>query len=215
MINPDPKFKKLAIKAARIGDAKKAENVVVYRTDKNSSLADYTVVMSADSVPQLEALQDSISKDFKEEGLFPLYKDGDASRSWRVMDYGGLIIHIFETGARGFYVMDELFDACPRLSWKEGSLGGEVPGPGEKRVSGGPAKALKKILGKPRRRAKAPKKSGGGQPRRAKALNKSRSKAPRPKRKVSGGKGGAAVKRKRVAAVRKKNRPATKISRKK
>ena len=69
MKNTGTKFKEIAVEAARLGDSKHAENIVIYELPEDSSLADYAVLMSADSVPQLEAVEDAVSKAFK--ALFP------------------------------------------------------------------------------------------------------------------------------------------------
>ena len=123
MKNTISRFKKIAIEAARLGDSKKAENIVIYALGKNSSLADYAVLMSADSVPQLEAVEEAVNKAFKEEGLFVLYKEGGSSHAWKVLDYGGVLIHIFETAAREFYSMDMLYSPFPQVAWRESAPG--------------------------------------------------------------------------------------------
>lgn len=112
-------FKKIAIEAARLGNSKKAENIVIYELGKNSSLADYAVLMSADSVPQLEAVEEAVNKAFKERGLYVLYREGGSSHAWKVLDYGGALVHIFETGAREFYSMDALYAAFPQIPWRK------------------------------------------------------------------------------------------------
>lgn len=116
-----PLAKKIAIEAARLGDSKKAENIIIYVLGKNSSLADYAVLMSADSVPQLEAVEEAVNKAFKAQGLFALYKEGGSSRAWKVLDYGGVLVHIFETRTREFYSMDLLYASCARMPWRKGA----------------------------------------------------------------------------------------------
>jgi len=123
--------KKIAIEAARLGDSKKAENIVIYELGKNSSLADYAVLMSADSVPQLKAVEEAVNKAFKAQGLFVLYREGGSSHAWKVLDYGGVLVHIFETGAREFYSMDLLYASCARIPWRGGA--GRVKKPVKKR----------------------------------------------------------------------------------
>jgi len=123
--------KKIAIEAARFGNSKKAENIVIYKLGKNSSLADYMVLMSADSVPQLEAVEEAVNKAFKAQGLFALYKEGGSSRAWKVLDYGGVLVHIFETRAREFYSIDQLYASCARIPWRRGA--GRLKKPVKKR----------------------------------------------------------------------------------
>ncbi|MCX5785962.1 MAG: ribosome silencing factor [Elusimicrobia bacterium] len=122
MKNTCTKFKKIAIEAARLGDSKHAENIVIYELAKNSPLADYAVLMTADSVPQLEAVEEAVNKAFKARGLYVLYREGGESRAWKVLDYGGVLVHIFETGAREFYSMDVLFAHFPQIPWREAAV---------------------------------------------------------------------------------------------
>ena len=140
----NPKFKKVAVEAARLGDSKKAENIIIYELGKNSSLADYAVLMSADSPPQLEAAEEAVNKAFKEQGLFVLYREGGDSRAWKVLDYGGVLVHIFETRAREFYALDALYSSCVQIPWRETAPGGK--GAAERKgasVKGKPVKGAK------------------------------------------------------------------------
>jgi ribosome-associated protein len=123
MKNTGSKFKKVAIEAARLGDSKHAENIVVYEMTKNSTLADYAVLMTADSAPQLEAVEEAVNKAFKEQGLYVLYREGGESRAWKVLDYGGVLVHIFETRAREFYSMDALYSPFPQVAWRPEAAG--------------------------------------------------------------------------------------------
>ncbi|HAH32788.1 MAG TPA: ribosome silencing factor [Elusimicrobia bacterium] len=122
MKNAEVKFKKIAIEAARLGDSKHAENIVIYEPSKSSTLADYVVLMTADSVPQLEAVEEAVNRAFKEQGLYVLYREGGDSRAWKVLDYGGVLVHIFETGAREFYSMDALFASFRQIPWREAAV---------------------------------------------------------------------------------------------
>ena len=88
-----PRFKQLAIAAARLADSKKAEEVAVYDMDGRSALADFVVVATVDNPAQLDAVDEEISRNLKQEGLFALYRDGMRSKNWKVLDYGGIIVH--------------------------------------------------------------------------------------------------------------------------
>lgn len=145
MKKTDSRFKKIAVEAARLGDAKHAENIVVYELAESSTLADYAVVMSAGSTPQLEAAEDAVSKAFKERGLYVLHREGGDSRAWKILDYGGVLVHIFETGAREFYSLDVLYSAFPQVSWKKAAsrpAAAKKSGPAARRARTG--KSIKK-----------------------------------------------------------------------
>jgi len=103
------KFKKLALDAAKIADDKKAENIKIWRINEISSLADYVVLASCDSAPQLEAVEHETSKAFKELGIFRLHTEGGNSETWRVLDYGGILVHLMTPEAREFFGIDRLY----------------------------------------------------------------------------------------------------------
>jgi len=114
-----PRFKQLAIAAARLADSKKAEEVSIYDMDGRSALADFVVVATVDNPAQLDAVDEEISANLKKEGLFALYRDGMRSKNWKVLDYGGIIVHIFERKAREFYSFDKVYTGYGEVKWQE------------------------------------------------------------------------------------------------
>ena len=153
-------FKKTAITAARLADGKKAEAVSIYDMDGRSELADYVVVVTVDNPAQLEAVDDEISINLKKEGLYPLYRDGVRSKSWRVLDYGGFLVHIFESKTRETYSFDKVFAGYSEVKWRE------VPAAASHRPRVTSRKA-KKVTGR-----KTPVKGGRKIPARKKAAPK-------------------------------------------
>jgi ribosome-associated protein len=111
-------FKQLAIAAARLADAKLAEAVAVYDMAGRSPLADFVLVAAVDNPAQLEAVEEEISIKFKKDGLHPLYREGSKSKHWRVLDYGGLIVHIFERQARESFSFDKIYAGYARVKWQ-------------------------------------------------------------------------------------------------
>ncbi|MBI4801458.1 MAG: ribosome silencing factor [Elusimicrobia bacterium] len=112
------KFKKIAVKAARLADAKKAESIAVYDLASRSGLADYVMAATVDSPVHLEAVDEEISGRLKKEGIRPLYRDGAQSKKWKVLDYGGLIIHLMERQTRLHYSLDRIFDGIKQVPWE-------------------------------------------------------------------------------------------------
>ena len=103
-------LKNLAIKAARILEDKKGDNIALYDLGTKSSLCDYVIVATATSAPHLNALEEEVSIKLKEDGFFKLNRDGSGSQIWRVSDYGGLILHLMTAEARAYYALDKMFD---------------------------------------------------------------------------------------------------------
>jgi len=154
------KFKNIAVAVARLADAKKAEEVAIYDMAGRSDLVDFVVVVTVDNPAQMDAVDDEISINLKQEGLYALYRDGMKSKSWKVLDYGGILVHIFEKKTREFYSFDKVYSGYNAVKWQEKAAAGgaAVPGP---RAAGGrkpapkKAKAAAKKTGAPRKKAGA------------------------------------------------------------
>lgn len=103
-------FLKPARKAARIADSKKGEDIRILNVKKSSSFADYFLIVTADSTPQINAVSENIKKELEENfGLVPIHREGKYSHSWAVIDYGGLVIHIMSSKTRNFYRIENLW----------------------------------------------------------------------------------------------------------
>lgn len=113
------RFKKLAVLIANIANSKKALDIVIYDVSKKTTLAYYVVIMSADSMVQMSAIEDSVEKELKIKGVYVLYRDGIESRNWKILDYGGVIVHIFEPETRNFYALDRMYMDLKQVRWKK------------------------------------------------------------------------------------------------
>ena len=73
-------------------------------------IADYFVIANADSDRQLGALAEGIAADLKELAQRdPLHVEGTPAGGWVLMDYGGVIVHLFSTAQRAYYHLEELW----------------------------------------------------------------------------------------------------------
>jgi ribosome-associated protein len=110
------KFLSLAKKAYAIADSKKAVNPVILNIKRLSTVADYLVIASGESSPQLNAIVDTIYKTFRDDnGMLPIHRDGWNSDSWCVIDYGGLIVHIMNASARKLYALEKIWDEATKV----------------------------------------------------------------------------------------------------
>lgn len=112
-------FKKIALTAARAADSKKAHPVLVYDLAGRSQLADYAVVAAVESAPQLDAVEEEISIKLKHEGSYCLHKDGMRSKNWKVLDYGGVLVHVYDVKAAEFYAVDRIYTEYKTVVWEE------------------------------------------------------------------------------------------------
>lgn len=119
MTNNKNAFKKIAVTAARAGDDKKASPVKVYDLCGRSPLADYAVLMGVESAPQLDAVEEEVVVRLKHEGIYCLHKDGMRSRNWKVLDYGGTLVHIYDQKAEEFYAITKVYGDYKPVEWEE------------------------------------------------------------------------------------------------
>jgi ribosome-associated protein len=106
----------LAREAAQVADDKKGKDIVILNVKRLTAMADYLVLVTAESSPQMNAILDTIHKTFKEEhDLAPIHREGRSSTHWAVIDYGGLVIHVMSTQAREFYALDKVWSEARRI----------------------------------------------------------------------------------------------------
>ena len=79
-----------------------------------SLLADYFVLCNAESTPQFRAILEEVEIQAKAAGGRRLHVEGEASSGWVLLDYGAVVVHIFDPELRAYYKLEEL--------WKEARL---------------------------------------------------------------------------------------------
>lgn len=104
------KAKELTLKAAKILDDKKLEEIKILDLEDITSLSDFFILATASSSPQMKAGVDAVYKELKEEGILPYSENENTSESlWHLSDYGFLVIHIFTKEGREYYDLDKLW----------------------------------------------------------------------------------------------------------
>lgn len=112
-------FKKVAVLAALAGDSKKASPVRVYDLGGKSTIADFAVLMEVESAPQLDAVEEEVSIRLKQQGVYCLHKEGQRSKNWKVLDYGGVLVHVYEKKAEEFYAIAKHYADYKPVEWEE------------------------------------------------------------------------------------------------
>jgi ribosome-associated protein len=107
-----------ALSCALFALDKKALNVKVLEIGRLSSIADYLVLASGTSDKQTQAIAESVKTGLKKFGK-ALDVEGLREGNWVVIDYGDVIVHIFQESTRRYYNLDELWNAAPLLELPE------------------------------------------------------------------------------------------------
>ncbi|MDR2425621.1 MAG: ribosome silencing factor [Endomicrobium sp.] len=111
-------FLALAKKAAEIADDKKALNTIILDVRSLTEITNYFVITTAHSIPQINAVCMEIEKIFKEKDMKILRRDGTPSAAWRVLDYGGLVVHIMSEQSRQLYNLERLWSDAKIVKMK-------------------------------------------------------------------------------------------------
>jgi ribosome-associated protein len=89
-------------------------DIVLLDMQEVSLLADYFVLCNAESSPQFRAILDEVNKQAKAAGGRLLHVEGDAASGWLLLDYGAVVVHIFDPDLRSYYNLEGL--------WKDARL---------------------------------------------------------------------------------------------
>jgi ribosome-associated protein len=94
-------------------DDKLGKDIAIINIGKVSSLCDYFVIASAPSQRQIKAIADSVEEKMTELNIEPRGKEGYSSQAWIILDYGDVMVHIFNEENRGFYNLEKLWKDAP------------------------------------------------------------------------------------------------------
>lgn len=93
---------------------RKPKRVTALMVSELTSYTDMVVIVEAGSSRQVTSLSEHIIKSLKEAKIKTLGTEGVKEGQWALLDFGHLIIHIFESDAMAFYDLEGLWsDAAP------------------------------------------------------------------------------------------------------
>ena len=94
-------------------DERKAVDITVLNVSHLTVVADYFVICTARSNKQVKALADEVDEKMAEAGWILRRSEGGTEGRWIVMDYGSILVHIFNQEERSYYNLERL--------WEDGS----------------------------------------------------------------------------------------------
>ncbi len=101
---------------------KKATNVRILEVKGLSSLTDYLLIASGRSDRQVQAIAENVRLGLKRDHTTPpLAVEGMAGGRWILLDYGDVMVHIFQEPVREFYDLDGLWSEAPEIPLPAGS----------------------------------------------------------------------------------------------
>lgn len=101
--------------SAEAADGKKAQDIHMLELGSLTSIADYFIICSGNSSTQVAAISHGIEEALAKAGRYASHMEGTGEARWILMDYGDVVVHIFEEQARAYYSLDKLWGDAPRI----------------------------------------------------------------------------------------------------
>ena len=110
-MNKEQEMVRIACKAI---DDKKGKDIKVIDIHEVSVIADYFVIASASNQNQVQAIVDNVEEQLGRAGFEAKQVEGTRNSSWVLMDYGDMIVHVFDEENRLFYDLERI--------WRDGKV---------------------------------------------------------------------------------------------
>jgi ribosome-associated protein len=105
--------RQLALRAVELAVGKKAENVILIDLRRVTNIADYFVICTARSDVQVGAVADAVVEGLTAAKHKVWHAEGYQVRSWILLDYVEVVVHIFLPEARDYYALERLWGDAP------------------------------------------------------------------------------------------------------
>lgn len=100
-------------------DEKSAENIVALDMTMASPIFDTFILCTASNERLMQAIRDNVEEKCEEQGINVKKVEGLRNSKWLLMDYGDIIIHIFEGEERNSYNLEKLWSDMPQINIEE------------------------------------------------------------------------------------------------
>ena len=110
--------------AVEAAQDKQAVDVTVLKLAGTVAFAEYFLLCSGSSQPQIKAIGEAIEERLDRERVSLAHREGKSGAEWVLLDYGDFIVHIFSERARQYYDLERLWRNAERF---------DIPAPGRLR----------------------------------------------------------------------------------
>lgn len=87
-------------------------------------VTEYFVIATGNTNIQVKAITEEIERRLKEQvGIKPAGREGQKEREWVLLDYGDMVVHVFQPEPRAFYRLEKLWEDAPRVGLPESVAG--------------------------------------------------------------------------------------------
>ena len=102
--------KSLVLMAAKACDEKKAKDIKLIKIDKVSFISEWILIAEGLSDVQVRSITNSVEGELRDKAkIEPIRKEGVNEAKWALLDYGDLIVNIFQPEIRKFYDLESFW----------------------------------------------------------------------------------------------------------
>ncbi|MFK7970679.1 MAG: ribosome silencing factor [Bacteroidia bacterium] len=117
VLNPT-QLSELAINALQ--DLKGKDIVKLDLREIDSAVTDFFIIATGTSDRHVQSLSDSVLATMKKDAEeFPITKEGLAEGEWSLVDYGSVVVHVFQQTQRDFYRLESLWGDAPSTTYAD------------------------------------------------------------------------------------------------
>jgi len=110
--------KQLVLMAARACEEKKAKNIKLIKIKKVSFISEWILIAEGLSDVQVRSITNSVEIELRDKAeIEPIRKEGVNEAKWALLDYGDLIVNIFQPDIRKFYDLESFWSNGDNLDF--------------------------------------------------------------------------------------------------
>jgi ribosome-associated protein len=103
--------------AVEAAQEKQAADIIVLKLSGAGAFAEYFLLCSGYSQPQIQAIGEAIEGRLGQRGVRLAHREGRSGAEWVLLDYGDFVVHIFSERARYYYDLERLWRTAERLDF--------------------------------------------------------------------------------------------------
>jgi ribosome-associated protein len=102
-------------------DDKKGNDIALLDVGDLFQITEVFVIVTGTSRPHVQTLAESVEEKLRGVGRRSLRSEGRAEAEWVLVDFGDVVLHVFQQEARDFYGLERLWGDAPRVDWEPAS----------------------------------------------------------------------------------------------
>lgn len=104
---------------AQVAEDFRGSDTVVLDLTEVTPLVDYFVITTGSNPRQMRALAEEVRTMLKARGRRNRGIEGEGDNAWLLLDYGDIVLHVFDQQARELYDLERLWADAKRVNWRD------------------------------------------------------------------------------------------------